>query len=144
MLWVVRFSYALHAAAAAAAAAIIQSHAAATSIPMFIALSTKSLAACWLVQAATLTLAGCAAGMLPAICCSLYPAGVRVTGVCLGFHLGEKVVPLVWVAGVGWQSVWRLGGLHVGAPSVPCQCPAGARFMAICLGFHLGEEQLTI
>jgi hypothetical protein len=77
------------AAATAAAFARTFSHTGATSIPMFMALSTKSLAACWLVQAATLTLAGCAAGMLPAVCCSLYPAGVRITGVCLGFHLGE-------------------------------------------------------
>ncbi|WIA17470.1 hypothetical protein OEZ85_014310 [Tetradesmus obliquus] len=59
-----------------------------SSIPMFIALSSKSLAACWLSQAATLALAGAAAGMLPAVCCSLYPAGVRISGVCLGFHAG--------------------------------------------------------
>ncbi|KAF6257270.1 major facilitator superfamily domain-containing protein [Scenedesmus sp. NREL 46B-D3] len=100
-LWMVLSSVALFAAAVLAAGAAsdrgvgrlrattaVCGTAVAWSIPSFIALSTSSLAACWLVQAATLTLAGCAAGMLPAICCSLYPPGVRLTGVCLGFHLG--------------------------------------------------------
>jgi hypothetical protein len=35
------------------------------------------------------SMSGCAAGMLPAVCSSLYPAGVRITGICLSFHLGE-------------------------------------------------------
>lgn len=70
---------------------ILAAAAAISSIPMFIALNSRSLAACWLTQAATLALAGAAAGMLPAMCCSLYPAGVRISGVCLGFHAGAIV-----------------------------------------------------
>uniref|UniRef100_A0A383WEF0 Major facilitator superfamily (MFS) profile domain-containing protein n=1 Tax=Tetradesmus obliquus TaxID=3088 RepID=A0A383WEF0_TETOB len=101
VLWMLLSSIALFAAAVLAAGAAsdrgvgrlratmaVCGIAAMSSIPMFIALSSKSLAACWLSQAATLALAGAAAGMLPAVCCSLYPAGVRISGVCLGFHAG--------------------------------------------------------
>jgi hypothetical protein len=66
--------------------------AAATHVPMFLAFRTKSLAACWLLQIVLLSMVAWTMGILPAICSSIYPAGVRISG----FNLG-KWIPLMYV-----------------------------------------------
>lgn len=71
------------------ATVVVCAIAAATSIPMFLAFQTRSLVACWLLQAASLALSGYAMGLLPAICSAIYPAGVRISGFNLGYNLGE-------------------------------------------------------
>lgn len=63
--------------------------AAAMSIPMFLAFQTRHLAACWLLQVVSLALTAYTMGILPAICSSIYPAGVRISGFNLGYNLGE-------------------------------------------------------
>jgi hypothetical protein len=60
--------------------------AAATHVPMFLAFRTKSLAACWLLQIVLLCMVAWTMGILPAICSSIYPAGIRISG----FNLGER------------------------------------------------------
>lgn len=62
--------------------------AAATHVPMFLAFRTKSLAACWLLQIVLLSMVAWTMGILPAICSSIYPAGVRISGFNLGYNLG--------------------------------------------------------
>eukprot|EP00775_Hariotina_reticulata_P003883 gene3883-4138_t len=60
----------------------------ATSVPMFLAFATKKLVACWLLQAATLSAVGYTMGILPAICSSIYPAGVRISGFNFAYNFG--------------------------------------------------------
>eukprot|EP00775_Hariotina_reticulata_P013429 gene13429-13557_t len=74
----------------------------ATSVPMFLAFQTKHMAACWLLQAVTLALTAYTMGLLPVICSSIYPAGVRISGFNLGYNLGMTVFggvsPLIMTA----------------------------------------------
>eukprot|EP00879_Flechtneria_rotunda_P018557 GHRR01019471.1.p1 GENE.GHRR01019471.1~~GHRR01019471.1.p1 ORF type:complete len:249 (+),score=54.38 GHRR01019471.1:262-1008(+) len=74
----------------------------AASVPMFLAFRTQNLAACWLLQAASLAMTGYTMGILPAICSSIYPAGVRISGFNLGYNLGMTVfgglTPLIMTA----------------------------------------------
>lgn len=65
--------------------------AAAMSVPMFLAFRTRNLVACWLLQAFSLALTAYTMGILPAICSSIYPAGVRISGFNLGYNLGMTV-----------------------------------------------------
>jgi hypothetical protein len=55
---------------------------------MFLAFATKSLAACWLLQAFILSAVGYTMGILPAICSSIYPAGVRISGFNFAYNFG--------------------------------------------------------
>lgn len=58
--------------------------AAATSVPMFLAFRTRSLVACWLLQAALLALTAYTMGILPIICNNIYPAGACAAGAVIG------------------------------------------------------------
>jgi MFS family permease len=62
----------------------------ATSVPMFLAFQTKKLVACWILQAVLLALTAYTMGLLPVICSSIYPAGVRISGFNLGYNLGRS------------------------------------------------------
>lgn len=64
--------------------------AAGTSIPMFMAFRTKNLVACWVLQVFSLCMTAYTMGVLPAICSSIYPAGVRISG----FNLGKLCLQL--------------------------------------------------
>jgi MHS family proline/betaine transporter-like MFS transporter len=64
---------------------------AATAIPMFMAFQTKSLAACWVLQAYTLGLAAFCMGMLPAIIAQIFPAAVRATGMNVVYNVSVTV-----------------------------------------------------
>jgi hypothetical protein len=55
---------------------------------MFMAFATKSLAACWTLQLATLAMAAYTMGILPAICSNIYPAGVRISGFNFAYNMG--------------------------------------------------------
>ncbi|WIA20600.1 hypothetical protein OEZ85_004984 [Tetradesmus obliquus] len=63
-----------------AATACIMAVAAASSVPMFLAISTNSLAAAWLMQLADLTLNASIFGFIPTIGNNLFPVHVRATG----------------------------------------------------------------
>jgi hypothetical protein len=63
-----------------AATACILTVAAAASIPMFLAISTRSFAAAWLMQLADLTLNASVFGFIPTIGNNLFPVHVRATG----------------------------------------------------------------
>jgi len=60
----------------------------ATSVPMFMAFQTKSLALCWVLQAFALSMAAFTMGLLPTVCSLLYPAGVRISGFNFGYNVG--------------------------------------------------------
>jgi MHS family proline/betaine transporter-like MFS transporter len=61
------------------------------AIPMFLAFQTKSLVACWLLQCFSLMMTAFTMGLLPCICASIYPAGVRISGFNLGYNLGMTI-----------------------------------------------------
>lgn len=81
---------------------VICALAAAMSVPMFLAFQTKSLAACWILQMVSLSMTAYTMGILPAICSSIYPAGVRISGFNLGYNLGMTLFggcsPLIMTA----------------------------------------------
>lgn len=58
-------------------------------VPTFLAFSTRSVVACWLLQGLHLALTAWAMGVLPAIVSRIYPAGVRISGFNLGHNFGE-------------------------------------------------------
>lgn len=58
-------------------------------VPTFLAFQTRSIVACWLLQALHLSLTAWAMGVLPAIVSRIYPAGVRISGFNLGHNFGE-------------------------------------------------------
>jgi len=67
-------------------------------VPTFLAFQTRSVVACWLLQALHLSLVAWAMGVLPVIVSRIYPAGVRISGFNLGHNFGE-----------GWRaSPWQL------------------------------------
>jgi hypothetical protein len=86
--------------------------AAATSIPIFLGFATKSLALCWVLQAATLALAAYTMALLPAICSNLYPAGVRISGFNFACNVGMMVFGGLVSAGRG------MAGIRKGCASV--------------------------
>eukprot|EP00879_Flechtneria_rotunda_P003299 GHRR01003524.1.p1 GENE.GHRR01003524.1~~GHRR01003524.1.p1 ORF type:complete len:498 (+),score=121.17 GHRR01003524.1:1133-2626(+) len=83
----------------------------AASVPMFLAFRTQNLAACWLLQAASLAMTGYTMGILPAICSSIYPAGVRISGFNLGYNLGKCDVGCVQRDATRMAQQQRLGSL---------------------------------
>lgn len=58
-------------------------------VPTFLAFQTRSVVACWLLQAMHLSLVAWAMGVLPVIVSRIYPAGVRISGFNLGHNFGE-------------------------------------------------------
>ena len=62
-----------------------------SAIPMFLAFQTHSLVACWLLQCFSLMMTAYTMGLLPCICASIYPAGVRISGFNLGYNLGMTI-----------------------------------------------------
>ncbi|KAF6255165.1 major facilitator superfamily domain-containing protein [Scenedesmus sp. NREL 46B-D3] len=70
---------------------VICAVAGAMSIPMFLAFKTRSLGACWALQAVGLAMTAYTMGILPAICSLIYPAGVRISGFNLGYNLGMTI-----------------------------------------------------
>lgn len=65
-------------------------------VPTFLAFQTRSVVACWLLQALHLGLAAWAMGVLPTIVSRIYPAGVRISGFNLGHNLGEEHMLLLF------------------------------------------------
>jgi hypothetical protein len=60
-------------------------------VPTFMGFATRSVAACWVLQALHLALVGWAVGVLPVIVSRIYPAGVRITGVSVGHNFGAQL-----------------------------------------------------
>lgn len=70
-------------------------------VPTFMAFATRSLAACWALQAVHLSLVAWAMSILPVIVSRIYPAGVRISGFNLGHNCGATIgglTPLVITA----------------------------------------------
>jgi MFS family permease len=100
---------------------VICAIAGATSVPMFLAFKTGSLAACWLLQAFSLAMTAYTMGILPQICSLIYPAGVRISGFNLGYNLGELPCTLE-------SQIYC--GLHHCLCSMLCGCMCAVRVVA--------------
>lgn len=92
-------------------------------VPTFLAFQTRSIVACWLLQALHLSLTAWAMGVLPAIVSRIYPAGVRISGFNLGHNFGE-LQPLQnsWTKLGCSGALWRVAKTENGAAA----CNTGA------------------